>query len=50
MSSPFFPAGKIFELVLRWCFWRRGKPVSIYNMIDYDIFTKLITKDCECER
>jgi len=27
-----------------------GKTLSIYNMIDYDIFTELITRKCECER
>ena len=49
-QSPFFPAVEIFETIILWHSWNPEKASSIYNMIDYDVFAKLVRKDRECER
>jgi hypothetical protein len=43
----FFPDVEIFEIAYRWRFWNQRTPLSIYNMIDYDVFAKFRTKDCK---
>jgi len=48
--SPFFPAVEIFETIILWHSWNPEKASSIYNMIDYDVFAKLVRKDRECKR
>jgi hypothetical protein len=46
---PLFSAVEIFEIMNSIFFWSKREPVSICNMIDYDVFAKFKTKDREFE-
>lgn len=49
MPSPLFPSGKFLKSHTADVSGLGKNLIHIY-MIDYDIFTKLIMRKCECER